>query len=199
MHAVSTTIDRHPLVLSDLIPGTLVRDIGLVVTGAAVTGALAQLSVPVHGSPVPITGQTLGALLVGAALGWRRGFAALALYLLAGVAGVPWYSDHTHGAGLPTLGYIVGFVFAATAVGALAAHGGDRTPLRVIGTMIVGNVIIYAVGVPYLMADLHIGASAAWDIGIKNYLLGDAVKIAIAAGVLPACWRALGYHRRNIK
>lgn len=197
MSSLSPTVAARPLVLSDLIPRTLARDAVLVVAGAGITGALAQLSVPVHGSPVPITGQTLGALLVGAALGWRRGFAALALYLLAGMAGVPWYAGHAHGTSLPDLGYIIGFVFAAAAVGALAAHGGDRTPLRTIGTMIVGNLIIYAIGVPYLMANLHIGITTAWSIGIKNYLPGDALKILIAAGLLPTCWRALGPRRTH--
>ena len=182
---------RRPLVMADLIPGARVRDVALVLGGAGLTGALAQLSVPVHGSPVPITGQTLAALLSGAVLGWRRGFAALAVYLLAGLAGVPWYAHHASGTGLPDLGYVVGFVFAAAAVGALAARGGDRTPLRMIGTMVAGNVIIYAVGVPYLMADLHVGLATAWNIGIKNYLLGDALKILIAASVLPGCWRLL--------
>jgi biotin transport system substrate-specific component len=195
MSSMSSALARRPQVLSDLIPGAVVRDLALVLSGAALTGALAQLSVPVPGSPVPITGQTLGVLLVGAALGWRRGFAALGLYLLAGMAGVPWYANHASGASLPDLGYIIGFVLAAAAVGALAGHGGDRTPLRTIGTMIIGTVIIYAVGVPYLMADLHVGLSTAWNIGIKNYLPGDAAKLLIAAGLLPASWRALGYRR----
>ncbi len=199
MTALHFGTSRRPRVLGDLISGALGRDVALVVTGAVLTGALAQLSVPIPGSPVPITGQTLGALLAGWALGWGRGFASLSLYLLAGMAGVPWYADHASGTDLPTLGYIVGFAIAAAAVGALAAHGGDRTPARTIGTMLVGNLIIYAIGVPYLMADLHIGLSSAWAIGIKNYLPGDALKLAVAAALLPSCWRALGGRgeRRN--
>ena len=82
---------------------------------------------------------------------------------------------------------------AAAVVGALAGVGGDRTPLRVVATMIVGNLVIYAFGVPYLMADLHVGLTTAWDIGVKNYLFGDGIKILIAAGVLPACWRVFGH------
>jgi len=183
-------------VLSDLIPGAIVRDVLLVVAGAALTGALAQVSIPVHGSPVPITGQTLGALLTGATLGWRRGGAAMMLYMLAGIVGMPWFAGHASGAGMPAFGYVIGFVFAALAVGALAARGGDRTPLRMIGTMIVGNVIIYAVGVTYLMADLHIGLGSAWTVGVKNYLPGDAIKMIIAAGLLPGCWRLLRGDRR---
>ncbi|MHB1569207.1 MAG: biotin transporter BioY [Solirubrobacteraceae bacterium] len=189
MTTASAYAQRRPLVLSDLIPGALLRDVLLVLAGAGLTGALAQFSIPVPGSPVPITGQTLGALLAGATLGWRRGGAALALYLLAGMAGMPWFADHAHGTGMPDLGYIIGFVFAAAAAGAIAAHGGDRTPVRMIATMIIGNLIIYAIGVPYLMLDLHIGLPTAWSIGVKNYLPGDAIKILIAAALLPTCWR----------
>lgn len=184
------------IVLADLVPGALVRDAVLVLAGAGLTGLLAQVAIPVHGSPVPITGQTLGALLVGAALGWRRGAVSMAVYLLAGMAGVPWYASHEHGTGLATLGYVIGFVFAAAAVGALARRGGDRTPLRTVATMVLGNVIIYAFGLTYLMHDLGIGFSAAWNIGMKNYLLGDGLKILVAALVLPAAWRLVEHARR---
>lgn len=180
---------RRPLVLADLVPGARVRDVLLVVGGAALTGLLAQISIPVAGSPVPVTGQTLGALTVGAALGWRRGAASLALYLVAGMVGVPWYAGGASGLGIPSLGYVIGFVLAAGLVGALASRGGDRSPLATIGTMVLGNLVIYAVGLPYLAASLGIDLGAAFDIGMKNYLLGDGLKILLAAGCLPAVWR----------
>jgi len=186
---------RRPLVLADLVPGERTRDVLLVVGGAALTGLLAQVSIPVAGSPVPVTGQTLGALTVGAALGWQRGMASLALYLVAGMAGMPWYADGASGAGIPSLGYVIGFVLAAGVVGALASRGGDRSPLATIGTMVLGNAVIYAVGLPYLAASLGIDLSAAFDIGMKNYLLGDALKILIAAGCLPVVWRLLDRRR----
>lgn len=179
---------RRPLVLADLIPGASVRDVLLVMAGAAFTGLLAQVAIPVHGSPVPITGQTLGPLLGGTVLGWRRGGAALLLYLVAGIAGMPWFAAHTSGIGMPALGYIIGFVFAAAAVGALASRGGDRTAIRMVMTMVVGNAIIYAFGVAYLMADLHIGLGGAWSIGVRNYLAGDALKLILATMLLPGCW-----------
>ena len=143
---------RRPLVLADLVPGTVVRDVLLVVGGAALTGLLAQIAIPVAGSPVPVTGQTFGALTVGAALGWRRGAAALALYLVAGMAGMPWYAGQSSGVNIPSLGYVIGFVLAAGIVGALASRGGDRSPLATIGTMVLGNAVVYAIGVPYLAA-----------------------------------------------
>jgi biotin transport system substrate-specific component len=188
---------RRPLVLADLVPGTVVRDVLLVVGGAALTGLLAQVSIPVAGSPVPVTGQTLGALVVGAALGWRRGAASLGLYLVAGMAGMPWYADGASGTSIPSLGYVIGFVLAAGLVGALASRGGDRSPLVTIATMVAGNVVIYAVGLPYLAASLGVDLGTAFDLGMKNYLLGDALKILIAAGCLPAAWRLLDRLQRD--
>ncbi len=188
---------RRPLVLADLVPGTVVRDVLLVVGGAALTGLLAQIAIPVAGSPVPVTGQTFGALTVGAALGWRRGAAALALYLVAGMAGMPWYAGQSSGVNIPSLGYVIGFVLAAGIVGALASRGGDRSPLATIGTMVLGNAVVYAIGVPYLAASLGIDLGAAFDIGMRNYLLGDALKIALAAGALPIAWRLVDRLHRD--
>src|SRR3954470_13068378 len=93
---------RTGQVLADLIPASRLRDATLVLGGAALTGLAAQLSVPVPGSPVPVTGQTFAALLVGTALGARRGLLALALYAVAGVAGMPWFADGSSGAGAPS-------------------------------------------------------------------------------------------------
>jgi biotin transport system substrate-specific component len=189
--------ERRPLVLADLVPGTRVRDVLLVVGGAVLTGLLAQVAIPVAGSPVPVTGQTFAALTVGAALGWQRGAASLALYMVAGMAGMPWYADGGSGFDFPSFGYVVGFVFAAAIVGALASRGGDRSPLRTIGTMLVGNAIVYVFGLAYLMYDLDLGLGTAWDIGMKNYLLGDGLKILLAAGCLPALWRGVdALHKR---
>jgi len=188
---------RRPLVLADLVPGAAVRDILLVVGGAALTGILAQIAIPVAGSPVPVTGQTFGALAVGAALGWQRGAAALSLYLVAGMAGVPWYADGGSGFNLPSFGYIIGFVLAAGLVGALANRGWDRTPLVTIATMVLGNLAIYAVGLPYLAWSLEIDLAAAFDIGMRNYLLGDGLKILLAAGCLPAAWRLMDKLHRD--
>ena len=188
---------RRPLVLADLVPGARVRDVLLVLGGAGLTGLLAQIAIPVAGSPVPVTGQTFAALTVGAALGWQRGIASLALYMLAGMAGMPWYAAGGSGFHFPSFGYVIGFVFAAGIVGALASRGGDRSPIRTVGTMLVGNAVVYLFGLAYLMLDLHIGLSTAWDIGMKNYLLGDGLKILLAAGCLPLVWRGVdALHRR---
>ncbi|ATE52723.1 biotin transporter BioY [Actinosynnema pretiosum] len=174
-------------VLADLVPGALARDVALVVAGAGLTGVAAQIALPVPGTPVPITGQTFAALLVGAALGWRRGSASMLLYLVAGMAGVPWFQGASYGTP-PSLGYVVGFVFAGSLVGYLAARGGDRTPLRTAGTMALGNLAIYAFGVPWLMAATGMGLGAALAAGVVPFLIGDAIKTALAAGLLPATW-----------
>lgn len=185
---VTPVSGRRPLVLADVVPGTLVRDVLLVLGGAAFVGLFAQISIPVAGSPVPVTGQTFAALTVGTALGLHRGAASLLLYTVAGALGLPWFAGHTAGFSA-SFGYIIGFVLAAALVGALASRGGDRSPLRTLGTMLLGNAVIYAVGVPYLALDLHIGLGGAWDIGMRNYLLGDGLKMLLAAGCLPLAWR----------
>jgi biotin transport system substrate-specific component len=176
------------IVLADLVPGQRVRDALLVLGAAGLTGAAAQVSIPVPHSPVPVTGQTFAVLLTGAALGWRRGMLSMVLYLVAGGLGVPWYAHHSSGWGGPTYGYVLGFVLASTVVGWLAKHGGDRTPARTVATMTFGTLLIYAVGMPYLAHSLGVGAAQAFDLGVRPFLLGDALKVLLAAGLLPGAW-----------
>ncbi|MGQ4514052.1 biotin transporter BioY [Streptomyces sp. DW26H14] len=179
-------------VLADLIPASRTRDIALVAGGAVLTGLAAQLSVPVPGSPVPVTGQTFAALLVGTALGARRGFLSLALYTLLGVAGMPWFSGGTSGPGGASFGYVLGMLAASAVVGALARRGGDRSVLRTAGTMVLGSAVVYAVGVPYLALSAGLSASAAIAAGLVPFLLGDALKAALAMGALPSAWKLTG-------
>jgi biotin transport system substrate-specific component len=183
---------RTGTVLADLLPASRVRDIALVAGGAVLTGLAAQVSLPVPGSPVPVSGQTFAALLVGTALGARRGFLSLALYALAGMAGMPWFAEGTAGYAMPTLGYIFGMLLAATAVGALARRGADRSVLRMAGTMALGSLIIYAVGVPYLALATGMPLSRAVAVGLLPFLIGDALKAALAMGLLPTAWRLAG-------
>lgn len=181
----------RPAVLSDLIPASRVRDVALVVGGAALTGLAAQLSFPVPGSPVPVTGQTFAVVLVGAALGMNRAALSMALYMLAGVAGVPWFAGGASGFAGAGFGYVLGFIAAAALVGRLAERGGDRTVPRTVGTMVLGNLVIYAFGLPVLIAVTGMDLSKAFAVGAGNFLLGDALKIAVAAGLLPAAWKLL--------
>ncbi|MFI6860773.1 biotin transporter BioY [Streptomyces sp. NPDC050421] len=186
---------RTGAVLADLLPAARHRyavDTALVLGGAALTGIAAQIAVPVPGSPVPVTGQTFAALLVGTALGARRGFLALAVYALVGMAGMPWFSAGSSGAGGASFGYVLGMLLAATVVGGLARRGGDRSVLRTAGTMVLGSAIIYAVGVPYLALSTGMSASAAIAAGLTPFLLGDALKAVLAMGALPASWKLIG-------
>lgn len=180
---------RSGAVLADLLPASRVRDAALVVGGAVLTGLAAQIAVPVPHSPVPVTGQTFAALLVGTTLGARRGVLSLALYALAGLAGVPWFAGGASGPGLVTFGYVLGMLLAAAVVGALARRGADRSPLRMAGAMILGEAVIYAVGVPYLALATGMSASAAIAAGLTPFLIGDALKAALAMGLLPTAWK----------
>lgn len=185
----------RPRVLADLVPGELVRDVALVVGAAALTGLAAQIAVPLPFTPVPLSLQTLTVLLAGAALGPLRGGAAMGLYLVAGVVGVPWFSEQRSGWEFASFGYIVGFVLAAIVVGAFARRGADRTVIGTAGLMVLGNLLIYAIGVPWLAFSVSADLLAALGMGATPFLLGDALKIVIAAGLLPAAWRLAGDRR----
>lgn len=182
----------RPLVLADLLPGAMVRDLLLIVGAAGFVGALAQISIHLSFTPVPVTGQTLGVLLSGAALGWRRAAAAMALYAVAGVAGVPWFAGHASGYAGASFGYIIGFFLAAVLCGWLAERGADRSIRRALPAMLAGEVVIYAAGMTWLAVYAHLGPSATIAEGLTPFLIGDAVKTVIAAGLLPAAWRLAG-------
>lgn len=182
---------RGARVLADLVPGRLVRDVLLVAGAAALTGIAAQVAIPWW--PVPVTLQTLTVLLAGAALGPVRGTASMLLYLGVGAAGVPWFAQGNHGVGFVTFGYVIGFVLAAALVGWLARRGASRTVLGTIGAMVLGNLVIYACGVPYLAMAAYGGdLGAAVMAGAVTFLAGDGLKILLAAGLLPAAWRLAG-------
>ena len=185
-------VPRLPRVLGDVVPGGLVRDLTLIAGGAALTAVAAQVAVPLPGTPVPVTLQTFAVLLVGAALGTIRGALSMLLYLLVGMAGAPVFSHGTSGWGGASFGYVIGFVVAAVVVGRLAERGATRTPARTAGVMVMGNLAIYAVGVPWLMAVAHVDLPAALGLGVVPFLIGDAVKVVVAAGLLPATWRLAG-------
>jgi len=186
---VTTAAVLRPRVLADVIPGGVIRDVALVAAVAAFTGAAAQVAVPLPFTPVPLSLQTFTVLLSAAALGpWRAG-AAMGLYLVAGVAGVPWFSEQRTGFAFPSFGYIIGFVLAALIVGTLARRGADRRAGSAVVTMVIGNLAIYAVGVPYLALAIGVSLPEAVALGALPFVIGDGLKIVLAAGLLPAAWR----------
>ncbi len=201
----SVAIERpRALVLGDLIAlrrgrtAQIARDVLLVVGAAGFVGALAQISIHLSFTPVPITGQTLGVLLAGTALGWRRAAAAMALYAVAGVAGLPWFAGGTSGYAGASFGYVVGFFFAAAACGYLASRGADRSVLSSVPAMIVGEIIIYAFGLTWLALDAHLSAGATLADGFTPFVAGDAIKAAIAAGLLPVAWKLAGRRQDDV-
>jgi biotin transport system substrate-specific component len=189
---MTAAVSARPGVLADLLPGAMLRDVLLVIGAAALTGLAAQVSIPLLFTPVPITLQTFTVLLAGAALGPLRGGASMLLYLIAGVAGAPWFSEGQSGMAFPSFGYIVGFVVAAIIVGTLARRGADRSPAGAAALMVIGNLVIYAIGVPWLMTAIGSDLGTAVELGATPFLVGDALKIALAAGLLPVAWRLAG-------
>jgi biotin transport system substrate-specific component len=185
-----------PRTLADVIPGGLVRSVALVAGGAAFVGLTAQLAIPLPFTPVPLSLQTFSVLLTVAVLGSTRGLLSMALYMLAGMAGVPWFAQHHSGWSFATFGYVVGFLAAAIVVGKLAERGGDRTPLRAVGLLVLGNLAIYAFGVSGLMLYAQMSLSKALTLGVAPFLLGDAIKIALAAALLPATWKLVSSRRK---
>lgn len=189
----------HPLapttrmpVVTDRFSGTWTRNVVLVSTAAAFTAACAQVAIPVAGSPVPITGQTLGVVLTAAALGPARGFAGQLLYLLLGALGVPVYADLTGGLHVvsgATGGYLVGFLPAALFIGWAARRGWDRRPVTALPVFLAGQAVIFGFGVPWLALSAGLGGEAALRAGLYPFLLGGVVKGLVAAALLPAAWR----------
>lgn len=192
---MSSTLTVGPRTLADVIPGGLVRNIALVAGGAGFVGLSAQLAIPLPFTPVPLTLQTFAVLLTVAALGSTRGLVSMGLYLVAGMAGLPWFSDGRTGWAFASFGYILGFILAAALVGKLAERGGDRTLLKAAGLMVLGNLAIYAVGVPWLMMQTGLDLPTALAKGVLPFLVGDAIKIAIAAGLLPMTWKLINSRR----
>lgn len=179
-------------VIADVVSRTWVSQIALVIGAAAFVGISAQIIIPLPFTPVPLTMQTFAVLLSAAALGSLRGMAAMAVYAIAGIAGVPWFAEGTSGFAMPSFGYILGFIVAAFVVGRLAERGNyTRTPLRMAGLMVIGNVVIYAFGVTWLAAALSVSFGQAMMLGAYPFLIGDAIKIALAAGLLPLIWKGL--------
>jgi biotin transport system substrate-specific component len=178
-------------VLADVIPGERVRDVVLVISGALLTALFAQISIPVAGSPVPITGQTLAVGLVGATLGARRGAASMALYAVLGLF-LPFYADGDSGWDViwgASGGYIVGFIFAAGLIGWFAEHGADRNVVLAFLAFVLGQLVIFAFGLVGLK--IAVGETWGWTIhnGFTVFIFGGLVKAAIGGLALPSAWR----------
>ncbi len=188
----------QPVVLADVIPSARSRDVALVVGGALLTAACAQISIPVPGDPVPITGQTFAVMVCGAGLGAVRGSAAMALYWLLGLVGLPFYADGdggVHAAFGATGGYLIGFMVSAYIVGRLAEARLDREPLKALPLFAVGQLVIFAIGVPWLAVNQDLSMGDAIALGFTPFILGGLIKAAAAAALLSSAWRLVGPRR----
>lgn len=155
--------------------------------------ASAYVSIPLPFSPVPITGQTFGLMLVAMALGRKRAAAVTAAYLLEGALGLPVFAGGAAGLQVlfgPTGGYLVGFVGAAYVTGYLADIGWDKSYWKSIGAMLVGHLIIFAAGL--LQLAFFVPSNSLLAMGLTPFLLGSGIKIGLAALVLPGIWRTIG-------
>jgi len=173
------------------------RAVLLVAGGAALTAVSAQIVWFAPWNPlVPYTFQTAAVLLVGTALGSRLGLASMLLYVAAGAAGLGVFADGSSGLAADgalraSVGYLGGFILAAALVGWLAERGWDRSPVSTVGLMVLGNLLVYAVGVPVLIAVTGLDLATAVRVGALDFVPWDLIKIAAAAALLPLAWRAV--------
>jgi biotin transport system substrate-specific component len=175
-----------------LAPLDLVRQVGLVIGFSLLTALAAQVVIPI--GPVPITGQTFAVLLTGALLGPRLGAMAMIAYLIEGASGLPFFAGghfglvHLMG---PTGGYLVAFPAAAFIAGAFAEHGWDRRFFSAAAAMAIGSIVIIVCGCVWFSLLTHTSIVNAVRVTVAPFILGDIVKILLAAAVLPSGWKLL--------
>lgn len=181
---------------------------GLVMLGIAILALSAKVQVPVWPSPVPVTMGTFAVLALGAGYGPRLGLITILGYMALGAAGADVFagSSTVHGISYmmgSTGGYLLGYVLATAALGLAARAGWDRSFVKMAGAMVVGNALIYVPGVLWLKHFIVAGGlyhadkyASVWDQtlawGVTPYLIGDAMKLALAALLLPGLWKLVG-------
>jgi biotin transport system substrate-specific component len=162
------------------------RALVLIAAGTLLLMVSAKVQVPMW--PVPMTMQTLAVLLIGMIYGPRLGAATVAVYLMEGAIGLPVFAS---GGGFlylvgPTGGYLVGYLAAALIVGMMAGRGFGRNVWTTAAAMLVGIAVIYAAGVGWLAT--IVGFDKAIELGLIPFLLGDALKLALACCAMPLAW-----------
>ena len=189
----------------------LAKQAVLVVLGIAALAIAAKIQVPMWPSPVPVTMGTFAVLTIGAAYGARLGLVTIMGYMIIGALGFDIFANSSaerNGVEYMmggTGGYLVGYVLAVALLGALARRGWDRSVVLMGVAMLLGNAVIYAFGVPWLYHIINSGSfnpevyASVWDQtmvwGLTPYLIGDALKLALAALLLPAVWKLVGKAR----
>jgi biotin transport system substrate-specific component len=197
-NSTTGTLAQQVVPRQGILSNKWVYELVLVLAGSWFVALTAQISIPLPFSPVPITGQTLGVLLVGSLLGTRLGLLALLVYLLQAVVGLPFFAggasgiEHMMGA---TLGYLVAFPIAAALSGWLAERGWDRRISTTVASMTLGTLIIFVLGAAWIAFGVGAGIERALTLGVLPFIPGAIIKIAVAAGVLPGGWKLLGSNK----
>jgi biotin transport system substrate-specific component len=188
-------ISSQAALIDRVIPRSAINNVALILSGAVFTAYAAQLVIPMW--PVPITAQTLAVLLVGSVLGATRGAISLIVYFSMGAVGLPVFQAATSLSFGPTFGYLVGFIAAAAVVGYLSQRGWHNSVAGVLGSFAIANSVIYLFGLPWLAFVLG-SLGAANDLasvaaaGLAPFILGDVIKMTVAAALLPLAWKFLG-------
>jgi biotin transport system substrate-specific component len=195
---ISSRVRHAVLITAGALLVALCAQIEIIQTGQQIP-ILADFRLQLADTPVPITGQTFGVLVVGTALGTRRGGAALLLYLALGLF-LPFYAGGASGIDQVvsreegqlvlgvTGGYLIGFVFAAALTGWLAEKGWDRRFGGAVLAMILGSAVIYAFGVPWLAAAIGVSLEEAVVLGMTPFVIVDLLKLLAAAAIFPISW-----------
>lgn len=171
---------------------TALSNAALIVSGTIFLSVLAQIAIPVPGSPVPVTGQTLGVLLVGTTYGASLGLATFATYLVAGIAGAPVFAGASYGVEKitgATGGYLLGMLVSTYVLGLLAHKRFDQKFLTALPSMLIGTALTFSFGLIWLHQ--FTGKDWAWTFqaGLAPFIIGEALKIIIAGISLPILWR----------
>ena len=189
---MTTYAKTDTLIGAALSPMDMTRTVSIVIAFSLFNALAAQIAIPI--GPVPITMQTFAVTLTGALLGSRLGAAALIAYLVEGATGLPFFAGGVGGLGVllgPTGGYLVSFPAAAYITGAFSEHGWDRRFLTAVAAMAIGSLVILLSGWSWLVVALRTNPMAAFNLGVAPFLIGDVVKIVLAAAVLPTGWALL--------
>jgi biotin transport system substrate-specific component len=193
---MSNQISVRVNLIDRVIPRSLIVDLALIFGAAVLTAVAAQIAIPMW--PVPITGQTFAVLLAGAVLGASRAALSMIAYFSMGALGLPVFTGAVSGVSFgTTFGYQVGFIAAAAVVGWLAKLNWQKTVVGVLASFTIGNAVIYLFGLPWLgfaLANLGLANDlpAVLAAGLVPFLLGDAIKMLLAAAALPLAWKYLG-------
>lgn len=194
--AVATTAPAKPTarvrVLADAVGTSIAANIAVVLVGTALLAGAARVIIPLPFTPVPVSLATLAVFGIGAAMGPLRGFASAALYMVLGLAGVPVFAGGNVGWAFASFGYVIGYVAAATLAGYLASRAWDRKPLTTGAIAVLGTVVVYAFGLVWLGVYGQMGVVETLQAGAVPFIIGDLLKAAVLAGVMPAAWALLG-------